>query len=455
MEGDTMNIDSGFFIHDLDKSALLALKAIPGFTQVLKSFMKVWDERKANIVNMSTNLRISEKQLPKYYEMLPPICDKLGIEIPDFYLKLDVFPNAYTWGDTKPYIVITSGLLETMPDELIPTVIAHECGHIACRHALYTSMGNFILSGAGIASGFFSGLSDIVMFPIELAFWHWMRCSELSADRAAVVYDGSAEKSIETCLRFAGLDKDIAAQANVEAFMEQAVQYKEMMESDKFNKTMEFIMFNDISHPLNAVRAYECNEWQKSESFANIKNYMNSNSSELCEKLPLTNISENYLGKDYLSVKEEFDKAGFTHVELVRKLQTDSKKNSPSEVLDIAINGKTKFEDAAWYSRDSIIEVAYYLPESKEEIADAHPGQIQIPNSSKGYNGKDFNETVNELKELGFTNISAFEQEMKKGLLRKENCITRITINGNDQFGQGDWFDSNATIRITYNIFAK
>ncbi len=53
---------------------MTALKAIPGFTQVTKAFMKVWDEQQFKLENMSTNLRLSEKQMPKYYSMLPPIC---------------------------------------------------------------------------------------------------------------------------------------------------------------------------------------------------------------------------------------------------------------------------------------------------------------------------------------------------------------------------------------------
>ena len=79
-------------------------------------------------------MRISEKQLPKYYHMLPPICEKLGIEVPELYLTMDGSPNAYTAGDTKPFIVMTTGLLKSLPEELIPTVLAHECGHIACHH---------------------------------------------------------------------------------------------------------------------------------------------------------------------------------------------------------------------------------------------------------------------------------------------------------------------------------
>ena len=142
-----MTVDSKYYMHNSDRVALQALKSIPGFTQLLKAFMKVWNEKQFRIQNMSSNLRINEKQMSKYYEMLPPICEKLGIEIPELYLTLDVNANAYTYGDTKPFIVITSGLIETLPEELIPTVLAHECGHIACHHCLYTTMGSIILNG--------------------------------------------------------------------------------------------------------------------------------------------------------------------------------------------------------------------------------------------------------------------------------------------------------------------
>ena len=116
-------------------------------------------------------------------------------------------------GDTNPFIVVTSGLFETLPDELIPTVLAHECGHIACHHALYTTMGRFILNEtmpfvAGVANG-------LALYHIKLAFAHWMRCSEFSADRAAVICDGSADKNTELMMRLEGYDKDIMAEASV------------------------------------------------------------------------------------------------------------------------------------------------------------------------------------------------------------------------------------------------
>lgn len=265
-----MAFDARYYTHDSDKVALKALKAIPGFHQLVKGFMKIWSERQYRISNMSGCLRISEAQLPQYYRMLPPICEQLGIEVPELYLQLDVQPNAYTAGDTKPFIVMTSGLFETMPEELIPTVLAHECGHIACHHQLYTTIGTILKNGASTALRMFVPFGSIATLPLEMAFFYWMRCSELSADRAAVLCDGTPEKMMEVCLRFAGYDKDIDAIASKEAFLDQAREYKELVAGSKWDKTLEFLVLMSKSHPLTTVRALECEEWAKSEQYQRI-----------------------------------------------------------------------------------------------------------------------------------------------------------------------------------------
>lgn len=252
------------YLHESDSKAMDALKSVSGFTSLLKSFMSGWNERQFRVQNMSSNLRLGEQQLPKYYNMLPPICEKLGIEVPELYLTLDVVPDSWTYGDEKPFITITSGLIETLPDELIPTVLAHECGHIACRHTLLTTMGAIMFNNPLNKVG---GLGALFSIPLQVGFSYWMRCSDLSADRAAAICDGGAEGVIELCMRYAGCDKDIPASANKRLFMEQALEYKEMVSSSKWDKTTELWVASTINHPLNAVRAYECDEWVKTEQF--------------------------------------------------------------------------------------------------------------------------------------------------------------------------------------------
>lgn len=451
-----MAISSDFYLHDSDRVALHALKAVPGFTQVAKAFIKVWDERMAKIVNMSTNLRINQNQLSKYYEMLPPICEKLGIAIPELYLELDVNANAYTWGDTEPYIVITSGLIETLPEELIPTVLAHECGHIACRHCLYTTMGSFLLGSAAELLK----LDGIAMLPIQVAFAYWMRCSELSADRAAAIYDGSSDKTVEMCMRFAGLDKDINVEGNIEEFMSQAAEYKKMIEDSQWNQTMEFILFSRIDHPLNAVRAYECNEWGKTDRFAKICQYINTpveieNESigAYLKEIPMGEPSKNYIGKSYAEVLTSFQALGFTNVKTVKNTQKGMMVKD-GQVLTIRVNGKDGFEMCEWIPTDAEIIIDYYEPETEEEVAAAHPGQRRTLDSSKRYLGRMYSDVVTEFQNAGLFNIVLDEvRKDKKGWFEKDGAICNISINGQTQFDKGEWFDQNAVVKITFYSF--
>lgn len=69
---------SVLYMHDTDRIALQTLKAVPGFTQVLKAFMKVWNENLFKISNMSNNLRINEKQMPQYYNNVTSNLRKAG-----------------------------------------------------------------------------------------------------------------------------------------------------------------------------------------------------------------------------------------------------------------------------------------------------------------------------------------------------------------------------------------
>ena len=135
------------FIHPEDAAALRQLESIPGFPALVRKVMSLGLEPLRYGMNMATNIRLSPTQLPELYHHLPPICEKLGIDEPEFYLQMDPMPNAWTFGDTRIFITITSGLVEMMDNEELDAVIAHECGHILCRHVLYHNMAQYLLDG--------------------------------------------------------------------------------------------------------------------------------------------------------------------------------------------------------------------------------------------------------------------------------------------------------------------
>ena len=353
-----MAIDSTFYTHPSDRAALKALKAIPGFHQLMKAIMSIWNERLSNIENMSCNLRVNENQMKKYYDMLPPICEKLGINVPDLYIKMDVNPNAYTSGDTKPFIVLTSGLLERFDDELVKTVIAHECGHIACHHVLYSTIGRLILSGVLQTAGHF-GYASLLSDPLMIAFQYWMRCSEFSADRAAIICDGNAEKLTQMCMRFSGYDVRFG-EANIDEYIKQAEDYNAMMTDSKVNKVMEFYLYRMIDHPLNAVRAYEGRKWAASDDASQIFGYLESGDVKLLEnvKLPVPDGAKKLVGQNFTDVETMFKDAGFTNVHTFEEVTKDRFKKSGA-VLEIAINGKSNFDDNEWFPIDAMVTIRY------------------------------------------------------------------------------------------------
>lgn len=175
-------ITASDFIHPEDAAALRQLESIPGFPALVKKILSLGFEELQYGLNMATAIRLSPTQLPNLYNHLPPICKKLGIQEPEFYLQMNPMPNAFTFGDTRIFITITSGLVEMMEGEELDAVIAHECGHIVCHHVLYHSIAQIIFSGAASL-----GILGHLAMPTQLALLYWSRKSELSCDRCGSV----------------------------------------------------------------------------------------------------------------------------------------------------------------------------------------------------------------------------------------------------------------------------
>lgn len=228
----------------------------------------MWHEKKGFIENMSGNIKLSANQMPEIYSLLLPVCEKLGIDIPDLYVTLDRDVNAYTLGDTEPFIVLTSGLLESLTKEEIQIVIAHECGHILCHHTLYKAMSNMIISSGGI---FFSGLIGTLTLPLLAAIKYWDRCSEFSADRVSAFFAGGSNRVSDVMFRLAGATRNLGFKVSKEEFLKQSEEYKDYIDTSKVNKGIELYMYAlSNSHPLLAYRAYEITSWCNSEEFFNI-----------------------------------------------------------------------------------------------------------------------------------------------------------------------------------------
>jgi Zn-dependent protease with chaperone function len=252
------------FIHPEDEAARRNLEAIPGFSSTLKGFLRLGYEQYYHGVNMASKIRLSKKQLPELYKRLPPICEKLQIAEPDFYLEMNPMPNAYTFGDTRIFLTVTSGLIEYLESDEVDAVLAHECGHIVCRHVLYHTMANFITQGVN-ALGFLGKLA----MPVQLGLMYWSRRSELSADRAAASVMGSIEPVVNTMVRLSGGSKAITGNVDIDLYAAQADEYNTLKEKN-WDKILQNYAIMWQNHPFAAVRVKEIRKWGHTDGFKTI-----------------------------------------------------------------------------------------------------------------------------------------------------------------------------------------
>lgn len=249
------------FIHPEDASALKTLQAIPVLSTVMKKVMDVGVEQLQTGLNMASKIKLSPSQLPKLYYVLPPICERLEIEEPDFYLEMNPVPNAYAFGDTQIAITITSALIDMMSEEELIGVVAHECGHIACRHMLYHTLAQVLAN----ASGIFETLAKLAV-PIHYALMYWQRKSELSCDRAAAYIVGP-KVTASMLARLAGGPKAITLELNLEELAEQADLYDALCKDGMWNKALQTYAVMDQSHPFTSVRVREMLKWTESNEY--------------------------------------------------------------------------------------------------------------------------------------------------------------------------------------------
>ena len=254
------------FIHPEDAAALRQMEGIPGFATIVKKILAIGIETLQYGMNMASTIRLSEKQMPELYHHLPPICKKMGIPEPEFYLQMSPEPNAWTSGDTRIYITVTSGLVEMMSKEELDSVIAHECGHILCHHVLYHTVARWLSSGLANL-----GILGTLAIPVQYALCYWSRKSELSADRAASIIT-SPETVASTMARLSGGPKSITAQIDLNEWAKQADEYDKIQNDGLWNKALQLSVIAGQDHPFSAVRVREILKWGDSEQYRIIKN---------------------------------------------------------------------------------------------------------------------------------------------------------------------------------------
>lgn len=157
---------------------------------------------------------VTREELPRAYQIVERLTQKIGIPMPKMYVIPTDSPNAFATGRNPEHasVAMTQGILNLLNDEEMEGVLAHELGHVRNRDILISSIaatvagaitylaeiGRFGMifggyerdrdEGGGIAALLMLILAPIAAFMIQMAV---SRSREYQADASGAHYTGN------------------------------------------------------------------------------------------------------------------------------------------------------------------------------------------------------------------------------------------------------------------------
>jgi heat shock protein HtpX len=107
---------------------------------------------------------VTRDQLPRAYNIVERLAQKVGLPMPKIYVIPANSPNAFATGRNPQHasVAVTQGILNLLTDEELEGVLAHELGHVRNRDILISSIAATIAGAITFVSrfGFFFGTGN-------------------------------------------------------------------------------------------------------------------------------------------------------------------------------------------------------------------------------------------------------------------------------------------------------
>jgi Zn-dependent protease with chaperone function len=250
--------------HPADRAALQALRAVPGFDEVVKKVVGLLGERGIRLLFQANAVRVGPTQFPRVNDLYTDVLTTMDWSVrPELFVSQTPFVNAGAYGMQRPFIVINSGALKLLDDDEMRTLLGHELGHVMSGHALYHTLLVLILN---VSLGVLPFLAGIALLPIQLALLEWFRKSELSSDRAGLLAAQDSVASMRMFLKMAG-GGDMR-EMDVTTFLAQAKEYEEA--GGALDRVFKILNTLGASHPFNTLRAAELERWIASGAYERV-----------------------------------------------------------------------------------------------------------------------------------------------------------------------------------------
>jgi heat shock protein HtpX len=97
---------------------------------------------------------VSRDDLPRVYQIVERLTQRVGIPMPKIYVIPNDSPNAFATGRNPSHasVAVTQGILNLLTDEEMEGVLAHELGHVRNRDILISSIAATIAGAITLAA---------------------------------------------------------------------------------------------------------------------------------------------------------------------------------------------------------------------------------------------------------------------------------------------------------------
>jgi len=259
------DISSRAYEHPADRSALVALRKLTGFDVILKNLAGLFNDRSLRLMFLASSVRASEQQFPQLYQMMLDGAYVLDLpQVPELFISQDPTVNAMAIGTSKPFIVISTGMVDLMDAEEIRHVIGHELGHVLSGHSVYRTMLFYLVNVAARLA-----LVPFAWVGLKAVIWgleEWQRTSELSADRAGLLAGQDVAAARRALMKSAGGAH--LAELSPDAFLEQAREYDAV--PDVREGLLKLLQLQGTTHPFAVVRFAELDRWAAEGEYTDI-----------------------------------------------------------------------------------------------------------------------------------------------------------------------------------------
>ncbi len=258
-------ISSRAYEHPADRSALTTLRKLTGFDVILRNLAGLFSDRALRLMFLASSVRASEQQFPDLYQTLLDGAYVLDLpRVPELFISQNPQVNAMALGSDRPFVVITTGMVELMDAEEIRFIIGHELGHVLSGHAVYRTMLYHLVNLAARLA-----LVPFAWVGLKAVIWgleEWYRKSELSADRAGLLAGQDVAAARRALMKTAGGAQ--LAELSHDEFLRQAREYDAV--PDVRESLIKLLQLQGATHPFAVVRFAELDRWASEGEYRDI-----------------------------------------------------------------------------------------------------------------------------------------------------------------------------------------